>query len=57
MNKISEEINEMLHEKGNISISELTNYYELPADFIHQVKARNNSYIEKTANNLKPPKY
>lgn len=38
MNKISEEINEMLQDKGNISISELTNLYELPADFIQQVK-------------------
>lgn len=37
MNHISEEINQVLHEKGNISISEITNYYELPADFIHQV--------------------
>lgn len=38
MNKISEEINQVLHEKGNISLSELTNFYELPADFIHQVR-------------------
>ena len=37
MNQISEEINQVLHEKGNISISEITNYYELPADFIQQV--------------------
>ena len=38
MNKISEEINEILQEKGNIAISELTNTYELPTDFIQQVK-------------------
>lgn len=37
MNHISEEINQVLHEKGNISISEITNFYELPADFIQQV--------------------
>ena len=38
MNKISEEINELLQEKGSVSISELTNSYELPSDFIQQVR-------------------
>lgn len=38
MNKISEEINELLKEKGSVSISELTNIYSLPADFLYQVK-------------------
>ena len=38
MNKISEEINELLKEKGSVSISELTNAYELPTDFMQQVK-------------------
>lgn len=38
MNKISEEINEKLQEKGSVSIAELTNLFELPADFIQQVK-------------------
>jgi hypothetical protein len=37
MNKISEEINELLKEKGTISISELTNTYELPSEFMQQV--------------------
>jgi hypothetical protein len=37
MNKISEEINEKLQEKGSVSIAELTNMIELPADFIQQV--------------------
>ena len=38
MNKISEEINELLSEKGSVSISELTNIYNLPTDFLQQVK-------------------
>lgn len=37
MNKISEEINELLSEKGSVSISELTNIYNLPTDFLQQV--------------------
>ena len=37
MNKISEEINEFLKEKGSVSIAELTNIYSLPADFLYQV--------------------
>jgi hypothetical protein len=37
MNKISEEINELLQEKGSVTISELTNSYELPTDFMQQV--------------------
>jgi len=37
MNKISEETNEKLQEKGSVSIAELTNLFELPADFIQQV--------------------
>lgn len=37
MNKISEEINELLQERGSVSVSELTNLYNLPADFIQQV--------------------
>ncbi len=37
MNKISEEINEVLQEKGSFSIDELTNTYELPSEFIQQV--------------------
>ena len=37
MNKISEEINELLQERGSISLAELTNSYELPSDFIQQV--------------------
>ena len=37
MNKISEEINELLQEKGSVSIAELTNSYELPGEFIQQV--------------------
>jgi len=36
MNKISEEINELLQEKGSVSIAELTNNYELPSEFIQQ---------------------
>ena len=38
MNKISEEINETLQEKGHVSIAELTNNYELPTEFIQQVR-------------------
>lgn len=38
MNKISEEINEILQEKGHVSIAELTNNYELPTEFIQQVR-------------------
>ena len=37
MNKVAEEINEMLQEKGSVNVSELTNLYELPNDFIQQV--------------------
>ena len=37
MNKISEEINELLQEKGSVTLSELTNSYELPTDFMQQV--------------------
>jgi hypothetical protein len=37
MNRIAEEINESLSEKGSISMSELTNVYELPADFLTEV--------------------
>jgi hypothetical protein len=37
MNKIAEEINELLQEKESVSVSELTNIYELPTDFIQQV--------------------
>ena len=37
MSKMAEEINEMLQERESVSVSELTNAYELPADFIHQV--------------------
>ena len=37
MNKVSEEINELLQEKGSVSIAELTNAYELPNEFIQQV--------------------
>ncbi len=36
MNKMAEEINELLQERESVSISELTNVYELPAEFIHQ---------------------
>lgn len=37
MNRMAENINEMLHEKGSVSLTELTNLYELPSDFINQV--------------------
>ena len=37
MNKVAEEINEMIHDRGSITLSELTNLYELPTDFIQQV--------------------
>ena len=37
MNKVAEEINEMLQEKSKVTISELTNLYELPSDFLNQV--------------------
>ena len=37
LNKMAEEINELLQERESVSLSELTNFYELPADFIHQV--------------------
>jgi E3 UFM1-protein ligase 1 len=37
MNKISEEINDILQEKGNILISDLSNQYELPIEFFTQV--------------------
>ena len=37
MNKTSEEINEILQERGSVSVSELTNLYELPTDLIQQV--------------------
>ncbi|RNA34867.1 E3 UFM1- ligase 1 [Brachionus plicatilis] len=37
MNKISEEINELLKEKGSVSVAELTNVYSLPADFLNQI--------------------
>lgn len=40
MNKMAENINEMLHEKGSVSLTELTNLYELPSDFINQVISR-----------------
>ena len=36
MNKICEEINELLQEKGSVTIAELTNNYELPSEFIQQ---------------------
>lgn len=39
MNKISEDINELLQERGSVSITELTNIYELPADFLNQIVA------------------
>ena len=37
MNKVAEEINEMLQEKSKVTISELTNLYELPSEFLNQV--------------------
>ncbi|CAF0946717.1 unnamed protein product [Brachionus calyciflorus] len=37
MNKISEEINELLNERGSVSISELTNIYNLPTDYLQQI--------------------
>ena len=37
MNKIAEEINELLQEKCRVTISELTNLYDLPTAFILQV--------------------
>lgn len=38
MNKISEEINDLLQEKGNLLVSDLSNQYELPIEFFTQVK-------------------
>lgn len=37
MNKVAEEINELLQEKCRVTISELTNLYDLPTSFILQV--------------------
>ena len=37
MNKMAEEVNELLQEKESVSVAELTNIYELPSDFIQQV--------------------
>lgn len=37
MNKIAEEINEILQEKSRITISELTNLYELPTAFMIEI--------------------
>jgi hypothetical protein len=37
MNKLAEEINEMLQEKCRITISELTTFYELPTSFMLQI--------------------
>lgn len=48
MNKMAEEINETLQERESISVAELTNIYELPTDFIQQVKSfpRNRAKIK-----------
>jgi hypothetical protein len=40
MNKMAEEVNELLHDRESLELSELTSLYELPGDFIQQVSFR-----------------
>ena len=37
MNKMTEEVNELLHDRQSLDIAELTTMYELPGDFVQQV--------------------
>jgi predicted house-cleaning noncanonical NTP pyrophosphatase (MazG superfamily) len=37
MNKLAEEVNELLHDKESLELSELTSLYELPGEFVQQV--------------------
>jgi hypothetical protein len=41
MNKMAEEVNELLHDRQSLNVAELTNLYELPGDFVQQVFWRN----------------
>ncbi len=36
---MAEEVNDKLHEQGQITIAELTKTYDLPADFLAEVSA------------------
>jgi hypothetical protein len=37
MNKMAEEVNELLHDRESLELSELTTLYELPGEFIQEV--------------------
>lgn len=38
--RLAEEINEKLSQQGQVSISDLTRQYDLPSDFLQQVRIR-----------------
>lgn len=41
MDHLAEEINEKLHQAGEIHVAELTKFYNLPGDFLEEVSSNN----------------
>ena len=52
MNKIAEEINELLQEKCRLTLSELTTLYELPTAFMQEVKCLTNALHSTNKQNV-----